>query len=115
MNRFFRYCMLVICLVILCGTLFCFADETPVKELYRDPATLVLRVSPSDTSGLHAIMLSLIGDYNPIVKDYTYQTQQGYTQHSIDIEPDWSWIATCVIFALVFFCFMQFIGKLFSR
>lgn len=103
------------CLLIIFGCTFnCFAD-TPEDDFLSSPEVTVLRVSPTDTTGFHSVMLSLIGDYNPIVKDYTYTSTQGYISHSIDIQPDWSWIASCFTFCLVFFCFMLFLGKLFSR
>lgn len=118
-NKFF---LGFICLlIILCSFNVCFASDepilqnTPEDEILSDSNVTVLRVSPTDTSGFHAIMLGLIGDYNPIVKDYTYQTSQGYYNHTIDIQPDWSWIASCATFCIVFFCFMLFLGKLFSR
>lgn len=76
----------------------------------------VLRITASDTSGFHSVVLSLLGDYNPIVTDYEYRNNNNtYTSHSIEIEPDWSWIASAAIFALVIFCVFRFIGGLFSR
>lgn len=90
-----------------------YLDET--EELTQDVDTNVLRISSNDTSGLHSIILSLIGDYNPIVKDYVYTSNNGYQSHSIEITPDWSWIASAAIFALVLFCVFRFIGGLFSH
>lgn len=78
--------------------------------------TEVLRITASDTSGFHSVILSLLGDYNPIVTDYEYRNNNNqYTSHSIEIEPDWSWIASAAIFAIVIFCVFRFIGGLFSR
>lgn len=113
MRNNFRIILFILC-ILLFSSVFCFAD-TPEDDILSTPEVTVLRVSPTDTSGFHAVMLSLIGDYNPIVKDYTYTNQSGYISHSIDIQPDWSWIASCATFCLVFFCFMLFLGKLFTR
>lgn len=78
--------------------------------------TEVLRITASDTSGFHSVILSLLGDYNPIVTDYEYRNNNNqYYSHSIEIEPDWSWIASAAIFAIVIFCVFRFIGGLFSR
>lgn len=78
----------------------------------------VLRVSPSDTSGLHSLVLSLLGDYNPVVKDYTYYTTSyngnQTLNHSIEISPDYSWIATALIFLVVIYCIFRIIGAIFS-
>lgn len=69
-----------------------------------------LRLSANDTSGLHAVLLSLIGDYNPIVKDYTYTSGNGYINHSIEITPDWSWIMTAGLFIVVIFSVFRIFG-----
>lgn len=74
----------------------------------------VMKISSSDTTGLHSILLRLIGDYNPIVKDYTYTSSNGYTSHSIDISPDWSWIMTAALFIIVIYCLFRFLGGIFS-
>lgn len=70
----------------------------------------VLKISANQTSGLHSVLLSLIGDYNPIVKDYTYQSSNGYTSHSIDIQPDWSWIMTAILFIIIIYCVFRLFG-----
>lgn len=120
MNKFIFPVLLSI-VIILGFSVSAFASYDPiVKETPEDPVLsnediTVLRVTSTDTNGFHAVMLGLIGDYNPIVKDYTYQTYNGSIQHSISIQPDWSWIASCATFVVVFFCFMLFLGKLFSR
>lgn len=106
----------VLLFTLLCGCVFAFAsddlgDDIPVPT---EVHTEVLRISASDTSGFHAVILGLLGDYNPIVKDYTYQSTQGYTSHSIDIQPDWSWICSAAIFALIIFCLFRLIGGIFS-
>lgn len=107
---------LVFVLAILCSGVFAFASDDrgdPVPDP-TEVHTEVLRISAQDTSGFHAVILGLLGDYNPIVKDYTYQTTQGYYSHSIDIQPDWSWICSAAIFALIIFCLFRLIGGIFS-
>lgn len=92
------------------GTLQATPTEGNLEIVEPDTKVSVLRISASDTTGLHAVMLGLIGDYNPIVKDYTYQSTQGYTNHSIDIQPDWSWIATAFVFVVVLYSVFRIIG-----
>ena len=106
----------VLLFTLLCGCVFAFASDDSGDPV-PDPTevhTEVLRISASDTSGFHAVVLGLLGDYNPIVKDYTYTSTQGYTSHSIDIQPDWSWICSAAIFALIIFCLFRLIGGIFS-
>lgn len=97
-------------------------DLEDIQQYIDDTNTMisanseVLRITASDTSGFHSVILSLLGDYNPIVTDYEYRNNNNtYTSHSIEIEPDWSWIASAAIFAIVIFCVFRFIGGLFSR
>ena len=106
----------VLLFTLLCSCVFAFASDDrgdPVPDP-TEVHTEVLRISASDTSGFHAVVLGLLGDYNPIVKDYTYTSTQGYTSHSIDIQPDWSWICSAAIFALIIFCLFRLIGGIFS-
>lgn len=101
-----------------------FADNTNgvdsgVPDQKTEVNVEVLRISANDTTGLHSIILSLIGDYNPIVKDYTYTTTSYggnvQTNHSIDIQPDWSWIASAFIFVVVLYSFFRILGMLFGN
>lgn len=69
------------------------------------------RITAADATGLKAVMLSLIGDYETVVTDYTYQSgSSGYYTHSINIERDWSWICSCGVFAIVLYCTFKAIG-----
>lgn len=116
--------VLICCSLVLAFPFSAFADDpdNSISGDFSDQGTSVevtqLRISASDTSGLHSVILGLIGDYNPIVKDYTYTTTsyngQVTTNHSIDIQPDWSWICTCAIFLIIVFCIFRLIGGLFS-
>lgn len=106
--------------ILLFGCIFAFADDTGDDPL-PDPSQVsieVLRISAQDTSGFHAVILGLLGDYNPIVKDYTYQTTSYNgsltTNHSIDIQPDWSWIMSAAIFIVIVFSLFRLVGGLFS-
>lgn len=79
--------------------------------------TNVLRVSASDTNGLHSIILSLIGDYNPIAvtTQYRYPSGTSYqTREQVDVEPDWSWIASAFVFCIVLYSFFRILGTLFG-
>lgn len=64
---------------------------------------------------LYSILQSFFGTYTPVVTDYTYQSQQGYIQHSITVSPDWGYIACVVVFGIVLISIFKFIGGLFSK
>lgn len=74
------------------------------------------KITAEDTTGFKAIMLSLIGDYETTVTDYTYQSgTSGYYSHSINVERDWSWILSCCGFFLVVYCVLRTIGGLICK
>ena len=58
------------------------------------------RVSAEDATGLKASVLSLIGDYETVVTDYTYQNGS-YVSHTIDVQPDLAWCASALLFLAV--------------
>ena len=66
-------------------------------------------------TNLYTIIQSLFGTYEPVVTDYTYQSTQGYVQHSISVDPDWGYIACVIMFGLVLISVFKFIGGLFSK
>lgn len=111
-----RRISLALVLILLFAVLPIFADSGDglLREPVSEVSTSTLRISANETSGFHAVILGLLGDYNPIVKDYTYQSSNGYTSHSIEITPDWSWIASAAIFLVIIFCLFRLIGGLFS-
>ena len=43
-------------------------------------------VQPSDANGFKAVLLTVLGDYETVVTDYTYQNSSNYYSHSIEIE-----------------------------
>lgn len=86
----------------------------PEGELLEVKST-TNRVSASDANGLKSLMLTLIGDYDTVVTDYTYQSSNGYTTHSIQIERDWSWIISAVLFAVVIYCTIRGIVAILCR
>lgn len=86
----------------------------PEGELIAETKT-VQRVSASDATGFKAVLLGLLGDYETVITDYTYQSSNGYTTHSIQIERDWSWICSAAVLGLVLFCVFRIIGSMLSR
>lgn len=131
--------ILIMCLFICLVPCFVFADDEDLvieynedsetqqmiedaKQLIKDnqdlleinSETTLMKVSASNSTGFKRIILQLLGDYETVVTDHTYQSYNGYTQHSIDVQPDYSWIASAAIFALVLYCALRFIGGIFS-
>lgn len=64
-------------------------------------------VGPSDTNGLKAVMLSLIGDWDSIVVEHSYENTNGYTSYVREIQLDYPWLCSCAIFLVVLFCILR--------
>ena len=83
-------------------------EEGELKLVAVD--TNVTRISSSDTNGFKSIILAMIGDYDVITKDYTYQTYQGSTQHSVAHQEDYPWMISAAFFLVVLYCMLRMLG-----
>ena len=75
-------------------------------------ATGLAPVTPSDTTGLKAVLLSFIGTYDPPVVQYEYTTSNNYKQYVNEIQPDYVWICSFALIALFIFCLFKLGGAL---
>lgn len=72
-------------------------------------------VQPSDANGFKAVLLTVLGDYETVVTDYTYQTSSNYYSHSIEIEQDYAWICSAAMLGLIVFCTFRIIGGMLCK
>lgn len=75
-------------------------------------ATGLAPVTPSDTTGLKAVLLSFIGTYDPPVVQYEYSTSNNYKQYVNEIQPDYVWICSFALIALFIYCLFKLGGAL---
>ena len=75
-------------------------------------ATGLAPVTPSDTTGVKAVLLSFIGDYDPPVVQYEYTTNNNYKQYVNEIQPDYVWICSFALIALFIYCLFKLGGGL---
>lgn len=75
-------------------------------------ATGLAPVSPSDTTGVKAVLLSFIGSYDPPVVQYEYTTNNNYKQYVNEIQPDYVWICSFALIALFIYCLFKLGGGL---
>lgn len=68
------------------------------------------------SSGLKGILLQLFGPYAPTVTQFRYQsnTSTNYTYVN-DISPDFPWLCSAAIFAIVLYCTFKLGGTLFCK
>lgn len=70
-------------------------------------------VSPSSTTGLKAALLTVLGNYDPVVVVYQYNTSSsGYSSYATDIQPDYVWLASAALLCLVIWCLFKLGGAL---
>lgn len=70
-------------------------------------------VTPSSSTGLKAALLTVLGNYDPVVVVYQYNTSSsGYSNYATDIQPDYAWIASAALLCLVIWCLFKLGGAL---
>lgn len=72
----------------------------------------VAPVQPSDTTGLKAVLLSFLGNYDPVIVEYEYTSGNGYTNYLREVQPDFVWLCSCGLLALMIFCLFKLGGAL---
>lgn len=77
-------------------------------------------IDPSDVTEpagtLKSILTNIIGPYNPVVVQYRYQTTtSGNYSYIREIQPDWIWVCSCAMFALLIYCTFRLGGALLRK
>lgn len=72
----------------------------------------VAPIKPSDTSGLKAALLGVLGNYDPVIIEYQYNSGNGYSNYLREVQPDYVWICSFALLALVIFCLFRLGGAL---
>lgn len=86
----------------------------PVNDTITDISifTSVAPVTPSDTSGFKAVLLGLLGNYDPVIVEYQFQSSQGYNNYLREVQPDYVWLCSFALLALMIFCIFRLGGAL---
>ena len=70
-------------------------------------------VTPSSTTGLKAALLTVLGNYDPVVVVYEYNiSSSSSSRYVTDTQPDYVWIASAVLLCLVIWCLFKLGGAL---
>lgn len=85
------------------------ADDVGVVTQTLEPIT------PSNTTGFKKVLISVIGNYESIVTDYRYQNTNGTWQYLREVQPDYVWLSSAGIFALLLWCVFRMAGGIFCR
>lgn len=74
--------------------------------------TSVSPIKPSDATGLKSALLGVLGNYDPVIVEYEYSDRSGYTSFLREVQPDYVWICSCALLALVIYCLFRLGGAL---
>ena len=70
-------------------------------------------VTPSSATGLKAALLTVLGNYDPVVVVYEYNiSSSSSSRYVTDTQPDYVWIASAVLLCLVILCLFKLGGAL---
>lgn len=69
----------------------------------------------TSADGLKGILLDLFGSYNPTITQLRYEANNGYYTYVNDISPDFPWLCSAGIFALIIFCLFRMGGSLLCK
>lgn len=69
-------------------------------------------VTPSDTDGLKAALLSVVGDYDPVIVEYQYQSSNGYSNYLREVQPDYVWLCSVALLGIVIYSLFRLGGAL---
>lgn len=84
--------------------------DNPDYELTDTRLLSVSPVTSSSSSGLKSALLGVLGDYDAIVVEYEYTSTNGYTSYLREVQPDYVWISSAALLALVIYCLFRLGG-----
>lgn len=92
-------------------------EETEINPDFDLPVSVelysVAPITPEDTSGLKAVLLSVIGDYDPVIVEYEYQNSNNqYVSYLREVLPDYPWFAGFLMLSLFVYCIFRLGGAL---
>ena len=95
------------------GANYGYLTDIPVgASIDNITVTSVSPVEPSDTTGLKSALLGVLGSYDPVIVEYQYSDRNGYTNYLRDVQPDYVWLCSCALLALVIYCLFRLGGAL---
>lgn len=87
---------------------------SPADPVLTDVSMLtgLAPVTPGDATGFKAVLLGLLGNYDPPVVQFEYTSSNNYRQYVNEIQPDYVWLCSCGLLALMIFCLFRLGGAL---
>lgn len=83
--------------------------EVEVSAYAMDPIT------PSNSNGLKAILLDILGDYSAIQVEMRYTNTNGTYNYVREIQPDYVWMASALLFIVMIWCVFKLGGAILCK
>lgn len=101
------------------GTYIVLPDDFVIQSAGYDDAYAIdpyslAPVTPSNTTGLKSVLVSILGNYDPIVAQYQYNNGSNYS-YIREIQPDYVWLVSAGIFAILLYCTWRLLGGLICK
>lgn len=72
-------------------------------------------VTSSDATGLKAVLLEFVGDWDSIVIEHAYESSNGYTNYLREVQLDYPWLCSCGLLVVVIYCLFRLGGSILCR
>lgn len=72
-------------------------------------------VTPSNSNGLKAILLDIIGDYSAITVEYRYTNSNGTYNYLREVQPDYVWMGSALLFIVLIWCTFKLGGAILCK
>ena len=75
-----------------------YPTDVEISAYAMDPVT------SANANGMKAVLLGVLGDYSAIQVEMRYINNNGTYSYQREIQPDYVWIASAAVFALMIYC-----------
>lgn len=90
-------------------------EDTDLGEYVGTTVYSLNPVTSADATGLKAVLLEFIGDYDAIVIEHAYESSNGYTNYVREIQDDYPWLCAAGLLVVMIFCLFKLGGSLLCR
>lgn len=94
---------------------FTLPDSEVLGEYVGSSVYSLNPVTPNDATGLKAVLLEFLGDWDSIVVEHAYQSSQGYTSYVREIQLDYPWLCSAALLVVMIFCLFRLGGSILCR
>lgn len=72
-------------------------------------------IKPSNSNGLKAILLNILGDYSAITVEYRYTNSNGTYNYLREVQPDYVWMGSALLFIVLIWCTFKLGGAILCK